>query len=86
MSKHVIFATDLLPQWVPSPLRYFIGYRDDGANFEPAWTLDPWKASWIDAGEVEVELALLANSCPDAALEAWPLEAIDAAKTKQRLG
>lgn len=85
MSNHVIFATDLLPQWIPTPLRYFMGYLDDGAKFEPNWTFDPWKACWIDAAEVETELALLTRMCPGVALKAWSLHPADKATTTQGL-
>lgn len=75
MSKHIITATDPTLLSVPAPVRYFVRYRDDGTNFEPVWTLDPWRASWIDAAEAELEIALLAKFCPDAGIQSISLSA-----------
>lgn len=78
MSKHVIIASEVLPQPKPSPTRYFVGYRDRGERFEALWTADPWKACWIDAAEVAVETALLASVCPNSQLSSRPLDAVSA--------
>jgi hypothetical protein len=79
MSKHIIAATDPTSQSVPTPVRYFLGYRDDGTAFEPVWTLDPWRASWIDAAEAELEVALLAALCPDARIQSTSLGTVRSA-------
>jgi hypothetical protein len=79
MSKHIIAATDPTSPSVPAPVRYFVRYHDDGTNFEPVWTLDPWRASWIDAAEAELEVALLASLCPDAGIQSTSLGAVRSA-------
>lgn len=79
MSKHIITITDPMLQSVPTPVRYFVRYRDDGTNFQPVWTLDPWMASWIDAAEAELEVALLASLCPDAGIQSTSLDTVRSA-------
>jgi hypothetical protein len=79
MSKHIITAIDPSSQSVPTPVRYFVRYRDEGTSFEPVWTLDPWRASWIDAAEAELEVVLLASLCPDAGIRSTSLGAVRSA-------
>jgi hypothetical protein len=79
MSKHIIAATDPSSQSPRTPARYFVRYRDDGTNFEPVWTPDPWRASWIDAAEAELEVALLASLCPDTRIQSTSLSAVRSA-------
>jgi hypothetical protein len=72
MPKHVIVASDCHQM----QCYYFLGYEDAGAVCETRWTLDPWRARWIDAAEAAVEVELLANLCPNYRLRSWSLEII----------
>src|SRR4051812_27666082 len=71
MSKHVIIASALPSQPHPVPLRYSLGYHDEGVWCEPLWTCDPWQARWVDAPEAAIETALLARLCPGDHLQSW---------------
>ncbi len=72
MPKHLIVASTL----GQTPLRYFLGYRNDWAASEGLWTLDPWKAAWIEADEAAVEVILLGALYPHCHLQSWPLNTV----------
>ncbi len=64
MPKHVIVASTA-DQATPC---YFLGYRSDWEASQSLWTLDPWRAAWVDADEAAVEIVLLASLYPQCRL------------------
>ncbi len=72
MPKHVIVAST--PDQAPPC--YLLGYRSDWEVNRSLWTLDPWRAAWVDADEAAVEIVLLASLHPECHFHSSPLHAV----------
>lgn len=72
MPRHVITAN----AGNSAEVKYFLGYQDCGDSFEVIWDFDPWKASWIDALELNTEIILVSMLCPSFFVQSLRLEQI----------